>query len=637
MNIDKKRIKIIFFIFMLGFISIFLKAFIIQVIKRENLLVKAKKQFFREKKVYPRRGHIYDRNKNPLAINIRTYSIFAIPKKIKSDDAFVRLKKIIPNINSTKIKMNIKKRNKFTWIMRKISLSQEQYNDLSKIDGIYAEEITKRFYPNHELASQVLGFVGVDNIGLSGIEYQFDRLLRGKSRVFKYIVDNKGRSIDFTKINEISRAKDIYLSIDKEIQAVAEKALKGAVEEFDAQQGGVGIINSETGEIIAMANYPTFDPNDLSKSKSIHRKLSFISDPFEPGSTFKLLTIASALEKKIVRPETNYYCEKGFLKVGNHIISEAESQKKYEWLSVSDIVRYSSNVGVTKIAFDLTFSKLRDTLLKFNIGDKTEIEIPGESRGIFTDKLDISPLSLSNISFGQGVATTGIQMLVAYAAIANGGYYIKPTILKRSEKEKIKKERILSEGTASELTQMLIDTVETGTASNGKIKYFKIAAKTSTAQRSNGRGQYDGYIPGFIGFPVNVDKKFVVYVYIDNPQKGYSYYGNNVAGPVFKKITEYLVYKNKEFKKLAQNKNYKNDMAFESVRKKKIERRNLGEDYIPNFLGLDKKSSSKLGNDLDLDLEHRGIGVVTDQLPKAGKLKEKNMIIVLKYLLPKYE
>lgn len=640
MNDNKlnQRLKLVYAVFAVAFLAIVVKAFRIQVVDRGHLLSQSKKQFFRERKVFPRRGHIYDRNGNPLAINIRTYSIFTIPKNINDKKVYEKLKAIIPEMDLDGIAKKALKRNRFTWITRKAKLNEDQVLKIKALQGIYIEEIPKRIYPNHELAAQTLGFVGLDNNGLAGIEHRFDKDLRGEPQIIKYFKDNKGRPVRYVSQNiPTERANDIYLSIDKEVQAVAEKAIKEAVEKVSAKRGGVGVMDAQTGEIIAMANYPTFDPNDVSDSKSKNRKLAFISDPFEPGSTMKVLTVASALENKVVRPDTNYYCEQGRLKVEDHIIKEAESRKKFEWLSVEEILMHSSNIGTTKIAFDLTFPKLKKTLTEFHIGEKTGIELPAESRGIFTDDKNVSPLSLSNISFGQGVATTGIQMLASYAAIANNGVYVQPTILKVDDINKVKSKRVIPEDVAKSLTDMMIKTVEDGTARKGKIPYFKIAAKTSTAQRSDKSGRYTGYIPGFLGFPVGVNKKFVVYAYVDKPAPGESYYGNSVAGPVFKKVTEYLLYKNKEFEGLADNESYKNDMAFDSVKRVHSAKRFTGHGQVPNFVGLDKKSAMKLAEKLGIDLSHSGVGVVEEQLPEAGTEYSNNTIIKLRYAPPTYE
>jgi cell division protein FtsI (penicillin-binding protein 3) len=634
---DRKRVNRIFLVFVLLFTAVLGKAFKVQVLDRDKLISKSKRQFFRQRIVYPKRGNIYDRNGSPLAINIQTYSIFTIPKNLKGKTKpYKTLSKIAPSLTYSKIKKRVNKRKKFTWISRKIELTKEQVSAIKKLDGIYVEAVPKRIYPNHELLSQTLGFVGIDNAGLSGIEYAFDKELKGEPTIIKYVRDNKGRPVRFTsgKIGGVS--KDVYLSVDKDLQSIAEKALKDAVVEYEAVRGGVGVMDAETGEILAIANYPSFDPNEVKNSKSIDRKLSFISDPFEPGSTFKLMTVASALENKIARPDTNFYCEHGRLKVEGHIIKEAEAQKKYEWLSVDEIVKYSSNVGTTKIAFDLTFPKLKSTIEDFGFGVKTGVEIPGESRGIFTTDENVSPLSLSNISFGQGVATTGIQMLSAYAAIANGGEYIKPTIIKGGNKE-ADRTRIMSKKTADELTSMMVNAVEDGTGGRAKIPYFTIAGKTSTAQRADKFGRYSGYIPGFIGYPVGVNQKFVIYVYVDKPIKGKAYYGNVVAAPVFKKIAQHMLYKNKDLSKMAIRTDAKDSASFDAVKVRHSSTRVLGRTNVPNFIGLDKRSSNKLGNRLKVDLSHRGIGVVKSQSPAPGVKITKDTIVKLIYEPPTYE
>ncbi len=618
--------------------AIVFKAFKVQVIDKEHLLSKSNKQFFRERKVYPRRGRIFDRNGRPLAINVRTYSIFAIPNQVKDFSKLRKVTKFIPGKSYRSLKKELKSRNKFTWLARKIELNQEQLDLLKSIKGVYFEEIPKRLYPNHELAAQVIGFVGVDNNGLSGIEHQFDKKLKGEPKLIKYIIDNKGRPVRYVSEEVGGTAEDIYLSIDKDIQAISEKTIKEAVEEYDAFRGGVGVMDAETGEVLAVANYPTFDPNDIGDSQNIHRKLSFVSDPFEPGSTFKSFTIASALENNIVRPDTNYYLDHGRLVVEGHTISEAESDKKFEWLSVEEILKYSSNVGTTKIAFDLTYPKLKQTLDKFKIGKKTGIELPAESRGIFTKDKNVRPLSLSNISFGQGVATTGIQMLAAYVPFANGGFYINPTIIKRDEDQEVEKKRILQPRLVDEMTNIMVKTVDEGTGGNAKISYFKIAGKTSTAQRSDGRGGYTGYIPGFIGYPVGVKKKFVVFAYVDNPGKGKSYYGNTVAAPIVRKVTEYILYKNKEFSKLAKINDFKNVDAFKEIKRRKVKRSVAHKKgKVPSFIGLDKKSANNLATKVGLSLIHHGVGVVVSQTPESGIEHKEKVIVKLNYAPPSYD
>ena len=634
MGFSKKRVHFIFFIFCFLFLIVWCKAFKLQVIDRKELLARSSSQIFREVKNYPRRGHIYDREGSPMALNVQTYSIFTIPKKDRYEKSYKKLSKIVSQISYKKIKKSIHKRSRYTWLARKIELTNEQVEKIRKLKGIYIDAVPKRLYPNQELAAQLLGFVGIDNIGLAGLEYQFDRKLRGKPQVVKYVKDAKGRAIKFKSRQLGNDAEDLHLSIYKDIQAVAEKALKDAVKKSRAVKGGIGVMNVETGEVWAMANYPTFNPNKVSWSKEKNRKLSFISDPFEPGSLFKTFTIASALEKKVVVPSTSYYCKEGKIIVDGHEINEAERNKDYGWLSIGDILKYSSNVGTVKLAFDLTFPKLKKTLKKLNIGEKTGIELPGESRGIFNDTKKVTPLSLSNISFGQGVATTGIQILAAYSSIANGGYKVVPTIFKKNKKESVLRERILSEKTTRQLRKMLINAVEKGTGNNAMIQYFKISGKTSTAQRPDQEGGYEGHVAGFVGFPVDIKNSFVIYVYIDKPEG--KYYGNQVAAPVFKEVAQYILYKRKYFSGFAFNEEH--EIESDTVKKKESSLESRGEEgKVPNFKGLDKKSSDLLASRFGIDIEHIGMGVVYRQNPKPNKAVGKDTIVMLYHRLPEHD
>ena len=640
-----------FFTFVLG------KALKVQLIDAGDLIVRANSQFLRQAMVYPKRGNIYDREGNPLALNVQTYSIFTIPKSIGSDSVtYKKLSKIVPEISYHETMSTIKKRKKFTWLGRKLRLSKDQVEKIKDLKGIFIESVPERIYPNHELLSQTLGFVGLDNSGLAGLEHLYDKELKGNPVTLKYTIDNKGRPIKFESHQDVTaQAKDIYLTIDKDIQGMAEKYLKEAVIKHSADKGGVGVIDASTGEILAIANYPSFDPNDVKSSSPDHRKLSFATDPFEPGSAFKLFTIGSAFEHKVAKLDSNYYCEQGHMKVDGHIISEAESHERYEWLSVADIVKFSSNVGTTKIAFDLTFPKFRETLKSLNFGEKTGIEVPGESRGIFTEAENVTPLSLSNMSFGQGIAVTGVQMLGAYAAIANGGEYNRPTLIKKDRSQVAelependhqlqKKVRVFAPKTSEDLTKALVGVVEGGTGVTAQIPHFKIAGKTATAQRVDKNGGYHGYVAGFIGFPVNVDKRFVIYVYIDNPKVG-GYYGGAVAAPVFKNLAQYMLYKNKDIRKLADSdeklekdldlKTIKNNIDI--VQEKSAATRVYDPNVVPNLLGLDKISTTNVANKLNLHLIHKGMGVVSSQFPAAGTPLSNDLVIKLEYSPPNYE
>ncbi len=655
-RLEKNRIIFVFTCFCLFFLLVLGKAFKVQLIDASDLIVRANSQFLRQVTVYPKRGNIYDRNGSPLALNIQTYSIFTIPKSTDGkNDVYKKLAKIVPELSYKEMISSIKKRKKFTWLGRKLRLTKDQVEDIKELKGVFIEGAPERTYPNHELLSQVVGFVGLDNNGLSGLEHLYDKELKGDPVTLKYTIDNKGRAIKFeSHQNVTAQAKDIYLTIDKDVQGMAEKYLKEAVLKHNADKGGVGVIDVTTGEILAIANYPTFDPNDVRNSQPEARKLSFAIDPFEPGSTFKIFTAASALENKVAKIDSTYYAEQGRMRVDNHWIKEAESHEKFEWISVADIIKYSSNVGTTKLAFDLKFPRFKQTLKELNFGNKTGIEVPGESRGIFTEADNVTPLSLSNMSFGQGVAVTGVQMLAAYAAIANGGEYIKPTLIKKdqttattelepeNENQLSNKRRVFSKKTTDDLTKALIGAVESGTGTGAKIPHFQIAGKTATAQRVDRNGGYKGYVSGFIGFPVNVDRRFVIVVYIDNPKSG-GYYGGAVAGPVFKNLAEYMLYKNKDISPIAEH-HEDNDYDLKKIKTnidmvqvKEASTRALTPGIVPNMMGLDKITTTSIGNKLSLQMVHKGMGVVSSQYPSPGTPVSSDTVVRLEYSPPTYE
>lgn len=644
--IDKKKLLLTLGIFVGLFGLVLSKAFYVQVINRGKLIAYANSQFVRKVKAYPPRGSILDRNGSPLAINVPTYNLFTIPKlNLKNKSIYRELAQIVPELPLKKIQEKIKNRKNYTTLARSLKLTNNQIAKIKDLEGIYFDKEYTRYYPNHELLSQTLGFVGNENIGLAGLELKFEKELKGEPVELKYFRDAKGRPIKYENSDIESKAPDIYLSIDKDLQDQVESILKTGVIDAKARRGGVGIMDAASGEILAIANYPSFDPNSAKNSDPTLRRLPFITDPFEPGSVFKTLVVASALENKVSTIHSKYYCEKGKLKIGKHTISEAEAHEKFEWLTVEDILKFSSNIGTTKIAFDLTYSKLKSSLIKFGIGEKTGVEIPGESKGIINRNEKVSQISLSNISFGHGVAVTGLQLLSVYSAIANDGVMISPTILKRHDGEKIEARRILESKTAHNLENILVKAVEEGTGTNAIIPFFKIAGKTGTAQRVREGGGYDGYIASFIGYPVNLDKKFVIFVYIDDPHGGL-YYGNAIAAPIFKKIAQYILYKNKEFKTIAETKPSSNEetsvVPSSAVKTDKITithsvARDFNGKTMPSFIGLDKSSAIKLAGELNLKIQSTGFGVVSFQSVETGAAIDEDALVQLKFTPPQYE
>ncbi len=602
-----------YFFFVFLFAVIWSKAFYIQHIQRDKLVRYAQAQLYRKMKLSPKRGNIYDRHAGPLAINIQRYSLYTFPDEEKKQlKKYKALVKIVPTLKLQDLESKSKNRKKYTYLERNIDLTEEQVEKIKGIDGIYVLSRPSRYYPNHELFSQVLGYVGVDNFGLAGIEFKYDKMLQGSPEEISYLKDAKGRPLKFEGEFKELQADDLYLSIDRDIQAVSERILQEGMRKHQAERGGIGVLKVDTGEILAMANYPSYDPNSPELGPSASKRPSFITDPFEPGSTFKIFTVASALQNKIVSPSTHFFCDYGRLELQGHTITEAESHEKFEWLSVQDIIKLSSNVGSSKIAFEVGSPKLLQTLRDFNFNDKLSIEIPGESRGIFPKRDDLPPLELSNVSFGQGIAVTPLQLLVAYGAIANDGVLVRPTIFKRLGQEKIEKRRVLDKEVALELQEMLLMAVEKGTGGSAMIPYFQIAGKTGTAQRPSKSGGYKGYVSSFIGFPVGLSEKFAIFVYLDNP-KGKEYYGGKVAAPLFRELAQFILYKNKSFDPLSLQAKLSND-PMEQIPRTVIRKENV------SFLGLDRLSVKKLAKEKNLELIFEGEGLVTEERREEKKV-----------------
>ncbi len=637
---EKLKLKayVVFFFVCLGFLGVLLRVGYLQFIIKDDLVSYSEKQFIRKTKVYPNRGQIFDRSGNPLAINQRKFNVFAMPKEIedRKKDAKV-ISKILSNVSNFSVYESIKDRDKFTWIKRNIDLSKTQIEQIKEIPGFYVEAFNGRFYPNNELASQIIGFVNVDNVGLNGIEKKFQKSLKGKEKEISYVRDAKGRAIKFENLTQSREPKDIHLSIDKEIQTLLEEELKKAFKKHDADVVGAGVLNALTGEVLAMSNYPNFNPNSPGKSKPEHRKLSFLTDPFEPGSIIKPLTVVAGLTNDVINPNSIFYCENGKMEIGKYTIKESDGHN-FKWLSVTDIISESSNIGTSKMAFEIGADNILNTFKTFGIGEKTNLELPTESRGIFETPERMKKIRLSNLSFGHGLATSGIQILNMFAPFANGGYKIRPTILKNDGA--IQKSPLINKQIITQVNEMLLKAVNSGTGKNAKINGFKIAGKTGTAQKLNKKeGGYstEEYVSSFVGFPLEVNSPFVVYVYLDNPRKN-GRYGGEVAAPIFKKITEYVLLKNNEFSQIKDTladigKLEEQDEI--SIISSSIKR--LKSNKTPNFIGLDRKSAISLAEKQNLKIKLNGFGIIENQIPKAfSKIpNDKTIKVVLKQ--PSYD
>lgn len=530
-----------------------------QYLPNERLKALQKKQFETVVTLNPRRGDVVDRNGRELAVSMTTYSLFADPKLIEEPRKVAR--KLSQELGlpvrqiEEKLKKNKPGKKRFVWIERQLQKATRDAIDGYKFRGLGFIEESSRIYPNDRLLSHVLGFVGGDGQGLEGLELEYNDQLQAVSKRVSVHRDARGRPliVNGQIFNQVPDGSDVQLTIDRELQYILEQELTQAVHEHEADSAVGIVLDAQTSEILAMANAPTFDPNHPSDFALDHKRNRAVTDSFEPGSTMKTFVIAGAMARGLIEPNTKFDCEGGVLHIGKRVIREADTQHKFGLLTTSEILALSSNVGATKIAGKLGDEQLRQTLLSFGFGDKTGVDLPGEAKGILQPTPWHEHL-LANISFGHGIAATPLQIANAYAAIASGGYLHQPYIVKSVrdhetgevvDTKPVTLRRILNDDQVAKMKIMLTGvTADAGTGVNARVPGYPVAGKTGTAQkvkdRSEGRGYLrGGYVSSFAGFIPANDPKFVIYIVVDHPRKGY--YGAAVAAPVFARVARFAV------------------------------------------------------------------------------------------------
>jgi cell division protein FtsI (penicillin-binding protein 3) len=520
----------------------------LQLYRHSEYLSRALRQQQRTFEITPERGAIYDRNGKPLAMSIQVDSAFAVPSEIADENLAARLLSGVVNKPQEEIEARFESSRSFAWIARK--LPPEKADAISKLNlkGIYLQKENQRFYPKRDLAAHVLGFVDVDEKGLSGIERELDSQIRGKSERIVVMADAKQRWFDGGEAKR-ERGASVVLTLDEKIQYIAERELAAAMAKTRSLAGTVIVMNPSTGEILALASWPKFNPNKAGDAPSENWMNRAVSAIYEPGSTFKLITLAAALDQGITRPDEVFDCENGAVYISGHRIRD---HKPFGMLTVSDILAKSSDVGAIKIALRLGAPRFYDYVRAFGFGSLTGVELPYESRGR-VEPLDWKPVSTAAISMGQEVGVTPIQLVTAVSAIANGGMLYKPHVvsqLRRGDKvlpeegplTTAEPKRVVRPETAATLRQLMEGVVLHGTGPLAHLDGWTSAGKTGTAQKidpTTGRYSPTQYIASFTGFtPIN-NPAVTILVSLDSPVGLHE--GGDVAAPVFKRIAEQVL------------------------------------------------------------------------------------------------
>jgi len=549
-SINWFKIRIIFISILLFFCFVFIvgRMFQLQVLKKEQLYKLAAQQHHVQIPLVPKRGTIYDNNGNELAVSIEVDSVYADCRKVIDVERTAKELSSVLQIDREELRERLKNHRTFEWVQRKISPKEVAEIKTLGFPGIYFLKENRRFYPNMELAAHIIGFVGLDSKGLEGIEFQYDALLNGKGDVWTLGRDARGREIvmDGIPVEKDDYHRNVFLTIDRHIQYVAETELRRSVQKWGAKGGMVIAMDPLTGKILAMASYPFFNPNQFIQYRPKSWRNRAISDTFEPGSLFKAFLAAAALEEKVVRPLDSFFCENGSYTVYDRTIHD---HSRHGWLTFQQIIKFSSNIGASKVGEKMGRERFYRYINSFGFGEKTRIVLPGEGKGIVHHPRYWPPVALDTISFGQGISVTGIQLTVALSAIANGGSLMRPYVVERITDEKGEVvqsfqpevvRRVISEETDKKVIALLKAATEKGgTGEEAVPAGYEVAGKTGTAQKADTLlgGYSEGrYTSGFMGFAPADEPKLVLLVVIDEPQG--STYGGVVAAPVFKAIME---------------------------------------------------------------------------------------------------
>ena len=554
---DRKRLSrralsvAILFTLLLAVIG--LKAFQLQVFDSTWLSAAAAKQYTGSVDRREKRGTIFDCKDRELAVSIDVASISASPQHVKDARSASSAISQALAIDGDRLSRKLSTERKFVWVKRHVSPKEvKRVRDLG-IEGVSFATEGSRFYPNKYLAAQLLGFTGIDGYGLEGVEYNYDRYLRGSARRHTVLKDALGRRFGSDAVRHSdTRGDDLILTIDQTIQYIVEKSLEAGVAACSAESGMAVVMAPQTGAILALANYPYYNPNSFSEYDQKSWRNRIVTDSFEPGSTLKVFTVAAALESGLVQPDTLFYAEKGEYQIGSNTIHDPHPRA---WLSLAQVIKFSSNICAVKISEKIGPEALHRTLVRFGFDEKTGINCPGETAGRLLPYPRWSKMDASAIAFGQGISVSAIQLVRAVGAIANGGMLMHPFVLKaivdpegvlvrRFKPRQVR--RAASPEAARALSKMMEAVVGPGgTGASAAIEGYRICGKTGTAQKATGAGGYadDTYIASFVGFAPAERPEIVVLVVVDEPKSGY--HGGVVAAPIFRRITlETLDYMN---------------------------------------------------------------------------------------------
>jgi cell division protein FtsI (penicillin-binding protein 3) len=526
----KIRLRVVaaFFLCILG--ALWARAYQVQILRGPELAKGAQRQYWTREYAGGHRGEIYDRNGMLLAKSVQVSSVYARPMEVSDPAKTSAALSRILGVPEKGLSRSLKEKKSFVWIARKISDKQAAQLEKNNLPGIHMLVETERVYPQGHLAGQLLGFVGLDNEGLEGLERSFDDHLKGEK--VKNVVqrDARGQILYTRRENDGTSGRELHLTLDGRIQFAMEEALASTVTKHKAQSGMGLVIEVASGEILAWANYPFFNPNSYKNASPSQWRNRVALDALEPGSTMKPFLIAAALSKGAIKTDSVFYCENGRWQQKGWAI---EDTHKYEWLGVSRILSYSSNICSAKIGMALGAEAYADSLRRFGFGRQTSLNLPGESPGVLRDHKTWYPLDLAAASFGQGIATSGLQLAQGYLCLARDGRFTPLKVVKGMASDE-PEEQVVSPEAARAVMTMMREAVDDGTGTRAAIQEVSMAGKTGTAQKAAAGGYGKEYVSSFIGLIPSTNPRYLIIVIVDEPKK--EYYGGLVAAPAVRSV-----------------------------------------------------------------------------------------------------
>ena len=634
----RSRLLVAAVMFVLWAVAIQARLVYLQVHRHADLETRAANQTARTMDISAKRGDIVDRNGRVLAYSVDSDSVYGVPSEINdaaatSASVCRALGDCTANEQDT-LAARLRQKRSFVYVRRRVTPQQARKIAALELEGIDFIKEDRRFYPKKQLAAQLLGFVGTENRGLAGIEAAYDSRISGSLGKLLYQTDARGRA--FSRLERPPTAgATVQLTIDEYLQHVAERELRDAVARNRAAGGTVIVMSPVTGEILALANEPTFNPNAFSAASAAERRNRAVQDIYEPGSTFKVVTASAALEEGVVHPDDVINVAGGRIKFGARVINDTHD---YGALSFTDVIVKSSNVGAIRVGLSLGRERFNVYARRFGFGRALSPDFPGETTGILWDPAKLDDSALASMSMGYQVGVTPLQMVAAVSSVANGGNLIQPRVVralirdgKRVDVKPLVLGRTISKDTAVTLTGIMEQTVERGTATYAQVDGYTIAGKTGTAAKLvGGRYSHSDYFASFVGFLPSRNPVATIIVVIDSPH-AHGYYGGPIAGPVFQRIAEAVLRHhgiaptlNAPPPVLVASRNDRDAIQpLTGTTDVSIVPAALGTTRdLPDFRGMSARQALRVLTKIGMSARLNGSGIVAAQRPAAGSYVE---------------